>query len=167
MIPLVILLAVFSLTLLLSKILKKTYSSVAQAGRIALCAMLLFTGTSHFYLTQGMVLTLPDFLPAKAAWVYVTGMLEIVLGLGLLFPKFRKSSSLLLILFLIAVLPANVLAALKHVDIPNADFTGPGLSYLWFRVPLQLFFIGCVYVFGYRTNLQVRGRSVESKLIFS
>lgn len=150
MITLIILLAVFLVALLFNKIRRKNPVSVAQAGRIAMGAMLLFTGTSHFYLSKGMVLMMPDFLPAKLALVYLTGVLEIFLGLGLLFEKTRKISSLLLILFLIAILPANIVAAIKQVNIQTADFTGPGLSYLWFRIPLQVLFIGWVYIFGWR-----------------
>lgn len=150
MITLIILLVVFLIALLFNKIRRKNPVSVAQAGRIAMGAMLLFTGTSHFFLSKGMALMMPDFLPAKLAWVYLTGVMEIFLGLGLLFEKTRKVSSLLLILFLIAILPANIFAAIKQVNIQNADFTGPGLSYLWFRIPLQVFFIGWVYIFGWR-----------------
>lgn len=150
MITLVILLIVFLITLLVQKIQNKKPLSIAQAGRIAMCAMLLFTGTSHFYLSEGMVLMMPDFLPVKLELVYLTGLIEILLGLGLLIERTRKLSSLLLILFLIAILPANIVAAIKHVNIQAADFTGPSLAYLWFRIPLQLLFIGWVYVFGWR-----------------
>ena len=166
MIILVILLFVFALTLLLGKFFLKFSISVAQAGQVAMCAMLLFTGTSHFYLTSSMVLMMPDFLPAKLELVYVTGLMEIVLGLGLLFQKTRKTSSVILILFLIAVVPANVVAAIKHVNIQAADFTGPGLSYLWFRIPLQLLFIGWVYVFGFRRISSLNNYAVENKLSF-
>ncbi|QMU31259.1 DoxX family protein [Adhaeribacter radiodurans] len=151
MAPLFILLVVFLATLLYSKIQNKKTISVALAGRMAMFAMLLFTGTSHFYFSKGMILTMPDFLPAKLQLVYVTGVIEILLGFGLLIQNKRQISSLLLISFLITILPANIVAAIKHVNIPNADFTGPGLSYLWFRVPLQIFFIGWVYIFGYRS----------------
>ncbi|RDC65424.1 DoxX family protein [Adhaeribacter pallidiroseus] len=167
MITLIILLVVFALGLLISKFFKKTSLSVAQAGRIAMGAMLVFTGISHFYLTKGLGWMMPDFLPAKMALVYVTGVLEIILGLGLWFKKTRKSSSLLLILFLIAILPANVVAAIKHVNIQAADFTGPGLSYLWFRIPLQLLFILWVYGFGYRGTLQLNWRFNKTELILS
>jgi len=150
MITIVILFVVFGLTLLLGKLLNRDFGSVTQAGNIAMCAMLLFTGISHFFFTKGMVLMMPDFLPAKVFLVYVTGILEILLGLGLCFPKTRKISSKLLILFLILILPANITAAIKQVNMQAADFTGPGLSYLWFRVPLQLFYMGWVYIFGLR-----------------
>jgi uncharacterized membrane protein len=153
MTTLVILLAVFLTTLLVQKMQNKPVS-VALAGRIAMCAMLLFTGTSHFYFPEGMVLMMPDFLPAKLALIYLTGIIEILLALGLLVERTRKISSLLLILFLIAILPANITAAIKHVNIQNADFTGPGLAYLWFRIPLQILFIAWVYVFSFRNTFR-------------
>jgi len=93
---------------------------------------------------------MPDFLPAKEALVYFTGVLEILFGIGLLFESTRRITSVLLLLFLLAVLPANIVATLRHVDIPSATYTGPGVSYLWFRIPLQLFFMAWVYYFGYR-----------------
>ena len=150
MAPLIILLVVFLAAWFLGRALKSEKLTPARAGRIAMCAMLLFTGTSHFYLTKGMVLMMPDFLPAKEAFVYATGVLEILFGIGLLFETTRRITSVLLILFLLAVLPANIIATIKQVDIPTATYTGPGTSYLWFRIPLQLFFIGWVYYFGYR-----------------
>ncbi|MGV3586187.1 MAG: DoxX family membrane protein [Adhaeribacter sp.] len=150
MAPLIVLLVVFAGTWLLSRALKLEKLTLAQSGRIAMCAMLLFTGTSHFYLIKGMVLTMPDFLPAKEALVYFTGILEILFGIGLLFEPTRRITSLLLLLFLLAVLPANIVATLKHVDIPSATYTGPDVNYLWFRIPLQLFFMAWVYYFGYR-----------------
>jgi uncharacterized membrane protein len=149
MAPLVVLLVVFLATWLLGRVTKSHTLTVNRAGRIAMCAMLLFTGTSHFYLTKGMILMMPDFLPAKEAFVYGTGLLEILFGIGLIFESTRKLTSVLLILFLLAILPANIIATLKQVDIPTATYTGPGTSYLWFRIPLQLFFIGWVYYFGY------------------
>ncbi|WP_190277526.1 DoxX family protein [Adhaeribacter rhizoryzae] len=155
MAPLIVLLVVFAATWLLGRALKPQKLTLAQSGHIAMCAMLLFTGTSHFYLTKGMVLTMPDFMPAKEALVYFTGVLEIIFGIGLLFESTRRVTSVLLILFFLAVLPANIVAALKHVDIPSATYTGPGVNYLWFRIPLQLLFIAWVYYFGYHKETAV------------
>ena len=147
---LIILLVVFGLTLLFGKFLNRSFGSLSQAGNIAMCAMLVFTGISHFFFTKGMALMMPDFLPAKVLLVYVTGILEMLLGLGLCFSGTRKISSKLLILFFILILPANITAAIKQVNMQTADFTGPGLSYLWFRIPLQLAYMAWVYIFGLR-----------------
>jgi len=53
-----------------------------------------------------------------------------------------------LILFFILILPANILAALKKVDYQKGTNDGPGAGYLWFRIPLQIFFIAWVAWFS-------------------
>jgi hypothetical protein len=45
-------------------------------------------------------------------------------------------------------LSANINAAIHKVDYEKATYEGPGISYLWFRIPLQLLFIAWVAYFG-------------------
>jgi uncharacterized membrane protein len=66
--------------------------------------------------------------------VYLTGVVEILVAI-----------SLLICLFIL-LLPANIYAAIKNVDYQTATYNGPGLSYLWFRVPLQILFIVWAYL---------------------
>jgi uncharacterized membrane protein len=116
------------------------------AGRIAMSVMLLFTAMGHIVYTKGMTMMLPDTVPHKLEIVHVTGILEVLFAIGLFFPTTFKMTGVLLILFFILVLPANVHAALEHIDIQQANTKGPGPQYLWFRVPLQLFFIAWTYL---------------------
>lgn len=118
------------------------------AGCIALAVMLLFTATGHFAFTKGMALMVPGFIPAKEAVVYLTGIIEIAAAIGLLIPGMRLLTGWLLIAFFIVMLPANIQAAIRHIDYQHATQAGPGLSYLWFRVPLQLLFIAWAWVFA-------------------
>jgi len=46
------------------------------------------------------------------------------------------------------ILPANSYAAVKKIDLEKANYNGSGLNYLWFRIPLQVLFIGWVYWFA-------------------
>ena len=48
-------------------------------------------------------------------------------------------------LFFIAILPANIKASMENINYQTGELDGIGLEYLWFRIPLQLFFI--VWVF--------------------
>lgn len=146
MIPLIVLVGSFLLLLAVRSLYKEL--TIGWIGRIAFSVMMLFTGSSHFYLTEGMVMSMPSILPVKEALVYFTGALEIGLGLAFILSKKPERVAWLLIAFLVAVFPANVYAALNHVDIENATHTGPGPSYLFFRAPLQLLFIAWVYYFG-------------------
>ena len=146
MIPLLVLIGSFLLLLVARRLYEDLTTD--QAGRIAFGVMLLFTGSSHFYLTEGMVMSMPPFFPVKEALVYFTGVLEIAFALALVLAKNKPLVAKLLILFLVAVFPANIYAALNHIDIGNADHSGPGPAYLFFRAPLQLLFISWVYYFG-------------------
>lgn len=143
--PLIVLIAVFSLSLISIKLLTQKYDW-PLAGRIAMCVMLCFTAIAHVAFTRGMTLMIPEFIPLKTELVYLTGVLEILLGIGLLVPNFTVFSAWALIAFFILLLPANIYAAIHHIDYQKGTFDGNGPVYLWFRVPLQLFFIGWTYV---------------------
>ncbi len=116
------------------------------AGNIAMSVMLVLTAIGHFAFVKGMELMMPPFIPFKAAIVYITGIIEIMAAAGLLIPSLQLLTAYLLILFFILVLPVNLYAAARHVDYQNATHEGPGLSYLWFRIPFQLFLIAWVYL---------------------
>ena len=145
--PLIVLLAVFMLTLLVIKIWKGKWDLVLS-GNIAMAAMMLFTSIGHFMFPKGMTLMLPAFLPFKETVVYLTGLIEILAAIGLLVPAWRQTTAWLLIIFFVLILPANIIAAVNHVDIEKGTLNGPGPAYLWFRIPLQLLFIAWVYGFS-------------------
>lgn len=143
--PLIVLLSVFAVSLLTTKFVRGNFE-LALSGRIAMSAMLVFTAVAHFSFTKGMAMMLPDFIPFKTETVYLTGIIEIVAAIGLFIPNFRIVTAWLLIAFLILILPANIYAAIKHIDYQKGTFDGNGLTYLWFRVPLQILFIIWVYL---------------------
>ena len=147
--PLYVLLGSFVVSLLSIKFITTTFN-YPLAGRIAMSVMLLFTAIGHFAFTKGMVLMMPDFLPFKKQLVWVTGFVEIAAAAGLLLPALQQTAAWLLILFFVLILPVNINAALKHIDYQKGSYEGPGAGYLWFRVPLQLLFIGWVYWFALR-----------------
>jgi uncharacterized membrane protein len=64
----------------------------------------------------------------------------------------RVSAAVFLIFFFVILLPANIYAAMKGVDYQKGSYGGNGLTYLWFRVPLQLLFIAWVAYFGLYTR---------------
>lgn len=138
--PLILLLTTFVLSLFVIKLLNGSFD-LPLSGRIAMSIMLLFTAGAHFAYVKGMTMMLPGFIPYKPAIVYLTGVIEIVAALGLLIPGLSVLTGWLLIAFFILILPANIYAAIRQVDFEQGTFEGKGLSYLWFRVPLQIFFI--------------------------
>jgi uncharacterized membrane protein len=149
--PLIVLIAAFLIILLVQRIIKKQWR-VNFAGRLAMSVMLFFTASGHFMFAEGMAMMLPDFIPFKQSVIYITGFIEIAAAIGLLLPKLQRPTARLLILFFISILPSNIYAAYRHIDIESADYTGSGPEYLWFRVPLQLFFIFWTWHFGLKTS---------------
>ncbi|EKF55149.1 membrane protein [Galbibacter marinus] len=142
--PLFVLLGVFIACLLITKLIRGNYE-IALSGRIALSAMLVFTAIGHFIFTKGMSLMMPDGIPYREEVIYFTGILELVIAVDLLLENYSVVSAWVLIVFLLLVLPANIYACVKELDYQNATFDGNGLAYLWFRIPLQLFFIAWTY----------------------
>ncbi len=147
--PLFVLLITFVLLLLIIKLAGNTWN-FSLAGIIAMSAMLLFTSIGHFAFSKGMTLMVPSFIPFKKEMVLVTGLLEIIAAVALLIAPWRHITAVFLILFFMLLLPANIYAAVKRVDYQEGNYEGSGINYLWFRVPLQLFFIVWVYWFAYR-----------------
>lgn len=151
MTPFLVLLSVFAISLGVTKLLRGTYK-LKLSGRIAMSIMLLFTAMGHFVFAEGMGMMLPSFVPWKEVIVYVTGALEIAAAVGLLIPATRTITAWFLIAFFILILPANIYAAINHVDYQTGTFDGKGLDYLWFRVPLQILFIAWVYLSAIKKN---------------
>lgn len=151
MIPLILLIAVTLIAFLILRYLKGKYD-FAGSARVGMTAMLIFTAVGHFIFAEGMAMMIPDIFPFKKGIVYFTAFFEIAAAIGLQLPRYRKITAWLLILFFILVLPANIKAAMEQVDYQNASFTGPGLSYLWFRIPLQIVFIAWVYFSSLRNS---------------
>ncbi len=145
--PLLVLITSFTILFIGLRFIRKRYEP-ALSGRVAMAIMLFFTASAHFVFTDGMAQMIPDFIPGKRGLVYFTGMLEILGGMGLLITRTYKLVACLLIAFFILILPANIYAAMHHINYQNATLSGPGLAYLWFRVPLQMLFITWLYVFA-------------------
>ena len=98
--PLIVLITTFLISVVVLKIRAKQID-YRFTGRIAMACMLLFTAIGHFAFTDGMAVMVPDFLPFKSKMVLITGYLEVLFALGLLLPKYKRLTGILLILFLL------------------------------------------------------------------
>ena len=149
--PLLVLFIGFCLSILISKLFFNKYN-LFLSGKISLAFMLLFTAIGHFVFTHGMSKMIPEFIPNKTFIVYVTGIIEIFLAIGILIPKLEKPTAIAIVVFLIFMLPANIHAAMHNINYQTGELNGNGLRYLWFRIPLQFFFILWVVFFGLKKN---------------
>lgn len=84
-----------------------------RAVAVGLAAMFVMTGVAHFVnpLRADMIAIVPPRLPAPAALVTVTGVLELLGAAGLLLPATRVASAVCLFALMLAMFPANVHAA--------------------------------------------------------
>jgi uncharacterized membrane protein len=137
MAPFIVLLSSWLTLGLLGRLGVSGLDSSARAGRAALAVMFVFTGSTHFSsMRHDYLAMLPAMLPRHMALIYVTGVLEIAGGVGLLVPSTRRLAGVGLAMLLLAMFPANVFAALNGVP-----FRGEPPMSLWLRAPIQLAFV--------------------------
>jgi len=105
--------------------------------RDGFAVMLLFTGSSHFTpMKEDFIRMMPRWVPQPGAMVFFTGLCEIAGAIGLVIPATRRAAGIALILFFIAVLPANIHAARAELTL-----RGRAATPLWLRLPMQILFI--------------------------
>ncbi|AQX07554.1 DoxX family protein [Elizabethkingia ursingii] len=143
-----ILFSVFIIALLGTKIIQGEWNWIFS-GNLGMAVFIIFTGFSHFKFQKGMALMIPDFIPYKMFWVYFTGVLEIAAGIGLMLPQLRELTAILLIVFYVVVFIANINSSKKRINIFKANYTGPGMAYLYKeRIPMQIILITWTWYFG-------------------
>ncbi|MBH0053641.1 DoxX family membrane protein [Salinibacterium sp. SWN139] len=116
---------------------------IAQwALRIVLALAFIAMGVSHFVAAPARTMRamIPPalrqkWMPSPSALVTITGLCEIAGGLGLLWESVRLITGIALVLFLIAVFPANAYAA------KNPDRFGKAALPFWPRFAGQLVLI--------------------------
>lgn len=109
--------------------------------RIALFLLALFfvfAGVTHFTSPDFFTAIVPPALPAPLALVYVSGVFEILGGLGVLWPATRAAAGVGLVALLVAVYPANLYMAWAP---ERFVAQGTPLWALYARLPLQFVFI--------------------------
>jgi len=120
------------------------------AGCVGVTLVFLFTGVGHFVLTEPMAEMLPPWVPARIPLVYVTGVLELVAAVAILFTPLRRTVGWCLIVLLLLFLPVNIYAAIQQVGMGGHEW---GPVYLLIRVPLQALLIGWIWWCGVAERL--------------
>jgi uncharacterized membrane protein len=109
--------------------------------RVGLAAMLLFTASAHFTsMRHDLARMVPSGIPYPMAVILFTGVCEVMGAVGLLVPRLRLAAGLALIVFFIAVLPANIHAAMAGITLGGRPPTPLAL-----RIPMQVAFIALTW----------------------
>lgn len=108
---------------------------------LALGLFFIAAGANHFLHTPFYMRIVPPYLPEHRLLVQLSGIFEIVGGIGVLISTTRRIAGIGLIALLIAVFPANLQMALHPAQ--YADIGSAPLFYL--RLPLQLVLLAWVW----------------------
>ncbi len=109
--------------------------------RLVLALAFIVLGSLHFVYPERYMQIMPAFLPAPRALVLISGLCEVLGGIGLLVPMARRFSGYGLIALLIAVFPANINMALQYVHTRGYSL----VTILWLlRLPVQFVLIELV-----------------------
>ncbi|OKH22273.1 DoxX family protein [Chroogloeocystis siderophila] len=85
--------------------------------RVILAGSIVVVGLLHFAVPEIFVRIIPFFLPYPLALVYISGIFEILGGIGLLVPTVSRAAAWGLVALFIAVFPANINMAVNHIHI--------------------------------------------------
>jgi len=113
-------------------------------ARWLLTLFLIAAGCNHFLQPDLHIAMIPAMLPAPRTLVLVSGIAQVVGGLGLVFRSTRRVAAWGVVVLLIVLLPANVNMALHHL--PYGNHQVPAWI-LWARVPLQAVFVAWAWWF--------------------
>ncbi len=115
------------------------------------------TGIMHFTNTAFFSAIVPPYLPAPDMLVYVSGVFEILGGIGVLVPATRRFSGYGLLALLVAVYPANIHMALNPELFPDAS-----AGALYARLPFQFVFAALVWYGACSPKSAARGEVAEA-----
>ena len=84
-----------------------------QAVAVGLAVMFVMTGVAHFVpaMRRDMIAIVPPQLPVPGLLVTITGVLELLGAVGLLYPPTRVAAAVCLLGLMLVMFPANVYAA--------------------------------------------------------
>jgi len=108
--------------------------NISTLLRITLGIFMLLGGITHFVNPAMYEPLIPEFLP-KSFINYLAGIIEIILGIGVLTKPFRAQAALLILILLIIFLPIHIGDVFKE----NPAIGSKLLAYI--RLPLQFLLI--------------------------
>lgn len=115
--------------------------------RWGLTIFMVAAGLNHFLAADTYEAMVPRALPAPELLVQISGVAEILGGLGLILPATRRLAAWGLVALYVAVFPANLNMAINHLPLGTHEL--PTWA-LWGRLPLQLVFIAWALMFTRR-----------------
>ena len=123
-----------------------------------LAANFVAIGVAHFVRPEPFVAIMPPYLPLHLELVYLSGLFEILGGLGLIVSPTRKYAAWGLIALLIAVYPANIHMLVNEVYIEGLP---KSKLMLWLRMPVQFVLM---FLVAWSSELGFKRRDESQKI---
>lgn len=105
----------------------------------------MLAGFNHFISTTGYYAIMPEWLPAHKFLIHLSGILEMSFGIMLLFSNTRKLGAWLIMLMLIAFMPAHIYMIQKAPFMLKSIEITPFIA--WMRIPFQAVFIWWAWIY--------------------
>lgn len=100
-------------------------------------------GTLHFVSPETYLPMMPPYLPWHRELIFLSGVAEVLCGIGVLWPPTRRIAAWATIALLIAILPANIHIAWNNVPLFGST-EGAGI-WNWVRLPFQFVLMAWAY----------------------
>ncbi|MEE1107183.1 hypothetical protein [Macrococcoides canis] len=102
--------------------------------RMILGILFTFAGILHFLREPNFTKIIPSYIPFKKEITYITGVMEVIMGIYLCMKRPSVRAKKWINRFLLAVFPANVYMARKQLPLGDKQLSQ---SALYGRLPLQ------------------------------
>ncbi|MGB1448373.1 MAG: DoxX family protein [Flavobacteriaceae bacterium] len=100
-------------------------------------------GITHFTHTRFFELAVPKRLIYRRFIALFSGVLEILIAIGLLYTPTRSITAVFLMVFLVAIFPANIV----QINYYSKKYQQPTLLFWAIRLPMQLGLIYWAYAY--------------------
>lgn len=120
---------------------------------------IIIVGITHFIKPEQYVRIVPPQLPHPFELVYISGVFEILGGIGLLIPYVSVAAAWGLIALYIAVFPANINQAINGISIEGI----PDIkAFYWIRLPFQAVLISWAWWYTREPDKQLGASFVRA-----
>ena len=117
------------------------------AIRILFAIFMVYAGVQHFLKPEFYIPFVPSFLPFTTVFIYVSGLIEVLLGIMLFIPKYIKAGAIGLMILMIMFLPIHLWDVFS--DAPAIGSHQAALI----RLPVQFIFIAIAWII-YKIDLR-------------
>ena len=132
---------------------------ITTLARLALGVFLLIAGTGHFLAREEFTAQVPPWMPAPDAVVYVSGVVEIVLGIALIVSRRRAPVvGWIVAIFFIVIFPGNIWQYVEGRDAFGLDSDAARAIRLLFQPVLVVWALWCTDAWTW-ARAQLRARN--------